>query len=178
MSVLISWTNKKIVHKKSTIEGEGVFAVAPIEAGELVAVFGGYSIDINSLNSIAIEDPDAYSTILSIGYQVDDEIIYAPMSEAQYSAIEYLNHSCDANSGFSSAIHLVALQNIMESEEITMDYGTCITSELFEMDCTCGAPLCRKKVTKDDWLLDSVQEKYGSHFQPYILKKILANKKL
>jgi SET domain-containing protein len=172
----ISWTTKKIEHRDSTISGTGVFARTKILKGEVVAIFGGYCVDIKEFKKIKFDDPEIYNVVLEIGYQVDDTVIFAPTNKSQYSTIEYLNHNCTANCGFSGAIHLVALRNIEKGTEVCMDYATCITSKLFEMKCSCGSNECRGQVRATDWKLRSVQRQYRNHFQPYILKKIKASK--
>lgn len=174
----ISWTTKKIEHKNSLISGTGVFAKRKINRGEIVAVFGGYCIDIDELKKLETENPSAHDVILEIGYQIEDNIIFSPTSKPQFSIIEYLNHSCDANCGFDGPINLIALHDIDKGEEISMDYATCITSKLFEMKCVCGSSKCRGRLRATDWKLPSVQKQYKSHFQPYIIKKIKRLKSL
>ncbi|NCN52512.1 SET domain-containing protein [Candidatus Parcubacteria bacterium] len=170
----ISWTHEALISNKSHINKNGVFAKRAIKKGVRVAVFGGYVVSINDLSKIQKSNKSAYQTILDIGYQVDDDLIFSPVAKTQFSVIEYLNHSCEANCGFVGEINLVTLRNIAKGEEITMDYATCITSKLFNMKCECAAANCRKKVTADDWKRSDLQKKYRGHFQPFIERKIKA----
>lgn len=170
----ISWVNTKLAAQKSSISKKGVFALKPIKQGERVAVFGGYVVSIKELPQIKKEKGSQYDTILDIGYQIDDDLIFSPTAKNQFSVIEYLNHSCEPSCGFSSETHLVALRDIKQGEEITMDYAMCITSNIFSMTCLCGKDTCRKKVTGDDWKRPGLQKKYKGHFQPYIERKIKA----
>ena len=154
----------------------GVFANARIKKGEKVATFGGFVIDMRQLSKLEKENLSQFNTIMEIGYQVDDQLVYAPVKKDQFSTIEYLNHSCDPNCGFDGPIDLVAMRDIRAGEEICMDYAMCISNKLFEMPCTCGSSNCRKKVKSTDWKDPDIQRKYRSFFQPYLNRKISALK--
>lgn len=169
----ISWTNPKIIRGDTQGYGHGVFAEQDITKGEIVAVFGGYVVAMSDLPKIRESSPDEYDIILRTGYQISENLIFSPVSEAQFSVIEYLNHSCDPNCGFKSKIELVAMRDIQKDEEVVMDYAMCITSELFSLDdCLCDTIHCRKRVTKDDWMDSVLQKRYEGYFQPYIEDKI------
>ena len=62
----------------------------------------------------------------------------------------FVNHSCNANSLSVAGLEIsIAVRDIRKGEEITEDYGLYYTNGGFE-NCTCGSPLCRQKITKDD----------------------------
>lgn len=169
----ISWTNKNITHSISAIEGKGVYAIGPIEVGELIAVFGGFVCSIEDLNELKKHDQKTFENFIQTAIQVDENLVYSPTDIDQYSDIEYLNHSCEPNAGFSSPIHLVAMCAINSGEEITMDYAMCISSKIFAIEeCECGRNSCRKKITENDWLIPEIQDKYRDYFQPYIKNMI------
>jgi SET domain-containing protein len=105
--ISISWTSKKITAKESPVSGKGVFAVENISAGERVAVFGGYTLSFEDLDKLEKTDPDEFEAILDKAIQVDTDILFSPTSESQYSDIEYLNHSCNPNTGFKGQLHLI-----------------------------------------------------------------------
>lgn len=169
----ISWTNKNIAHSISAIEGKGVYATGPIKAGELIAVFGGFVCSFEDLNELEKSDPKAFENFTQTAIQVDEHLVYSPTDTDQYSDIEYLNHSCEPNAGFSSPIHLVAMRDIDPGEEITMDYAMCISSGIFAIEeCECGRSSCRKQITENDWLIPEIQDKYRDYFQPYIKNMI------
>jgi len=73
----------------------------------------------------------------------------------------------------SNEVTLVARRAIEPGEELTTDYA------LFELDrdwsarwrCRCGTPHCRGVVTGRDYELPELQERYGTHFHPALLKK-------
>jgi len=167
----ISWVSKKVKAQNSKISGRGAFAVKDITAAELVTVFGGFIAHFDDLKILKKQNLKTYETIVSIGYQVSDKLVYAPTSSSQFSDMEYLNHSCDPNCGFVSQIELIAIRNIPVGEELTMDYGLCISNPIFEMPCTCGKLKCRTKITANDWKNLILQKKLGKYFQPYLKEK-------
>ena len=63
----------------------------------------------------------------------------------------YINHSCEGNLGCDPEGSLVALRDISKAEELTYDYGLVEARPDFVMECTCGTPSCRKKITGNDW---------------------------
>lgn len=169
----ISLVDKALEVKSSKISGTGVFTNRSFKKGERVAVFGGFVLSVEEFVALKDSDRNVYDTIHEVGYQVDDDAIFSPVSASQFSAIEYLNHSCEPTCGFGSAIHLVAMQDIEEGEEVTMDYATCISLDIFEIeDCSCKSSICRKIVTANDWKNPVLQNKYNGFFQPYLARKI------
>ena len=52
------------------------------------------------------------------------------------------------------------------------DYATSTGVADFRMDCTCGSALCRGVVTGLDWQRGELQERYGEHWTPGLLKLI------
>ncbi|WP_272952579.1 SET domain-containing protein-lysine N-methyltransferase [Kribbella amoyensis] len=82
----------------------------------------------------------------------------------------YGNHSCDPNTWWVDAVTLTARRDIATGEEITSDYGTS-TGTQYALDCRCGSPLCRGKVTGDDWQREELQQRYGDHWIPALLER-------
>jgi hypothetical protein len=112
--------------------GQGVFASAPITAGELLFEIAGQILATADLT----DDMRALQIgtdlwIASDGQSLDDDV----------------NHSCEPNAGF---IHgtplLVALRAIAVGEEITWDYSTSISEPGWSLECLCGAESCRRTV--------------------------------
>jgi hypothetical protein len=79
--------------------------------------------------------------------------------------------------GIAGQLTLVALRDIAIGEKISVDFATINSSEYLEMDCQCGASNCRKRITKDDWQIPTLQEKYKGYFIPYLQRRIDALKK-
>jgi hypothetical protein len=60
--------------------------------------------------------------------------------------LDHINHSCDPNAALSDGLILRALRPIRRDEEITMDYSTTEADFVWEMQCACGVPSCRRNL--------------------------------
>lgn len=140
----------------------GVFARQAIAAGELLVVWTGMVVNLETLRRLP---PLAQSHSL----QVEDDLFLAP---TRTEPSDFINHSCDPNAGLNGQIALVALRDIQPGEEICYDYAMSDGSPYDEFDCRCGAPNCRGRVTGDDWKLPELQARYQGHFSPYLQRRI------
>jgi hypothetical protein len=107
--------------------------------------------------------------------QVEERLYLA--SHGPDEGPDFINHSCDPNTGLEGQIALVALQRILPGEEVTIDYAMCDGSPYDEFDCACGSPICRGRVTGDDWRNPVLRERYAGHFSPYLERRIKALKR-
>ncbi len=82
------------------------------------------------------------------------------------------NHSCDPNTWWAGSDSIVARRDIRPGEEVTYDYSTCDIDLVFEMDCNCGSPSCRGKISNRDYLDPKWQEQYGSNLPSHVLAAI------
>jgi hypothetical protein len=83
-----------------------------------------------------------------------------------------MNHSCDPNTWWSGSTSLVARRDIEAGEEITYDYSTTDVDHVFEMECSCGGPLCRGTISNRDYLDPEWQKRYGTNLPPHVLAAI------
>jgi len=151
----------------SGIEGRGLFAVAPVETGEMVAIKGGHLVDTARLAELS-------ERMQNSEIQVTEGFHLVALSEYEYESVMlFLNHSCDPNVGFAGNIVLVAMRDIEAGEELTTDYALFDTSS-DEMVCRCGQPSCRGQITGADWKLPELQTKYAGYFSPYLQRRIEA----
>ena len=81
------------------------------------------------------------------------------------------NHSCDPNLWLADEVTLVTRRPVAAGEELTVDYAT-MTVVSWEMECRCGAAICRGVVTGDDWRRPDLRQRYGGHFSPFIAARI------
>ena len=156
----VSWMNTKL-----EVRGKRVFAQAKILKNDMVAVFGGVVMTKQEVLELPQE-------LMPYILQIDDNLWLSRGSNMQ--AIDYINHSCQPNTGFKGQIALVALRDIEIDEEITFDYAM-VVSEWVGMDpiaCNCGSTACRKVVSPDDWKIKTLQEKYNGYFATYLQNKI------
>lgn len=149
----------------SSIEGRGLIALAPIAAGELVAIKGGHIVTTAALRAL----PDR---LQNSEIQIADGFHLVALAEAEYEPVMlFINHSCEPNVGFAGNIVLVAMREIDAGEELTTDYALFDDYE-GSMECRCGASVCRRIIGGRDWQRPELQRKYGNYFAAYLLSKI------
>jgi uncharacterized protein len=149
----------------SAIEGRGLVAVAPIAAGEIVAIKGGHVVTTDALQALP-------ERLQNSEVQIADGFHLVAVEEAEYEPVMlFINHCCEPNVGFAGNIVLVAMRDISVGEELTTDYA------LFDdyeggMECRCGAPSCRGSIGGKDWQRPDLQRKYGTYFSAYLLHRM------
>jgi len=147
---------------KADGNGNGVYALRPINKGELVAIFGGVVYEWDTF--IHLPDSDQ-----SLCIQVDDRhfLVPRPVGEG-----DYVNHSCNPNAGLSGQIALVAMRDIRPGEEVCFDYAMSDTMPYDEFECVCGQPNCRGRVSGNDWQRAELQKRYAGFFAPHVQRRI------
>jgi SET domain-containing protein len=139
--------------KTSAQHGKGVFAARALRTGEPVVKFGGPLLRREQVNF------DDYHL------QIGTELYLGPSGQAD----DYVNHSCNPNTGFGADLTLIALRDIAPDEEITWDYSTAIDEADFAgFPCCCGAPVCRKVVTSFRDLAPADQRRLAPYLLPYL----------
>ncbi len=165
-----SWTSKE-VDVRETPYGKGVFATANIAKDERVIAFGGYMLSEKGLTSLS-------KALQEHPFQVADDLFFGQIAEHELSTADYLNHSCEPNSGFKGQAFVVTMRDIKAGEEITIDYAMCTSSTLLrDIECLCGTKSCRGTTRHDDWKDTTLQEKYAGYFQWYLEEKIRTSRK-
>jgi len=148
----------------SLIDGSGIFAVEPIKKGEVIAIKHG--------NQIAGIDFQKMRLAGHPELQIGDDLYIAPASSEEIpNSMIYINHSCEPNIGMKDLITFVAMHDIRQGEELTIDYAM-IDDRDISMKCSCGRKNCRKIILGRDWMKKDLQKKYNGYFSPYIQKKI------
>lgn len=145
----------------------GVFASVDIARGDLIAVWGGEIVTGDVVSTYA---PDQ----LRLTLQVEEDLYLVSSHEGPS---DWVNHSCAPNAGLRGQTTLIALRDIRAGEEICFDYAMSDGSAYDEFSCQCGATNCRGKVTGQDWQRPELWLAYGSHFSPYLLRRIEQLKK-
>ncbi len=165
--------NSKITPKKKPRGDFGLFATETISEGEVI--WQPHPSDSNLFSLLSMEMikalPDEEKrTFLHYCYQVDDDLFsgYTSMEDAHSDPANFMNHSCDPNAWYEGE-RLVARRIIKAGEEITYDYATDATDRDWDFLCTCGSPICRKSLRRDDW--KRLKDRYGDHFISYINRK-------
>ena len=151
----------------SAIEGHGLVAVAPIAAGELVAIKGGHIVTTAALRSLP-------GRLQNSEVQIAGGFHLAAVEEAEYEPVMlFINHSCEPNVGFSprATSSWWPCANISPGEELTTD------DALFDdydgvMECHCGMRSCRGTIGGRDFQRPDSQRKYGNYFSSYLLRRL------
>ncbi len=164
-----SWFSPKTEKRASPIQGRGLFAREAIAAGEIVAVKGGAIMD--SASFALVRDRVSPADI-----QIEEGLYIAPRSADEVEAnILCLNHSCNPNVGVRGQITFVAMRDIPKDAELTIDYAMIDGDPAERMECSCGAPECRKTITGSDWRRREIQRRYAGYFSRYIHDRFVAN---
>lgn len=141
-----------------------VYAREALEKDALLCVWTGRAVTLAELQDLSPAEK-------SHTIQVDEGIYLAPLGSEEEPA-DYINHSCDPNAGIRGQISLVAMRPIAAGEEITFDYAMSDSSAFDEFDCACGSPVCRGRVTGNDWLRPELWERYEGYFSAYLQRRI------
>jgi uncharacterized protein len=160
-----SYRSLKTQVRESKIHGRGLFATSDIAKNEIVVVKGGHIISREELREIT-------PRLGPVEIQIDDHLFIAPVTEEEREgSMLYSNHSCDANIGMRGEITFVAMRDIRAGEELTHDWAMTDDDD-YSVECKCGAPNCRGRLTGKDWQRPEVQKRYAGYFSAYLARRI------
>ena len=123
------------------VSGLGIEAVRAIAKGEII--FKGEERAQSIVTQRWVEqnwnatDKKAFA---EYAYPLDDEVFILWSSEPRDWAPQ--NHCCDANTGYVG-LNVIALRDIAEGEELSLDYATFCNETAASFQCQCGASNCR-----------------------------------
>ena len=132
---------KRYVMRGNTIAGYGIVARDAIAPGEVV--FRGEERSQRIVTRRHVEEhwSEAARTIFrQYAYPLSDEVYVLWDDEAAKWAPQ--NHSCAPNTGYLG-LDVVALRDVAEGEELTLDYAELLDEESEPFECRCGAAECR-----------------------------------
>jgi uncharacterized protein len=151
----------------SPISGDGLFARAAIPAGAVVSRLGGRLVTREHLDGLlARGSAGGYVDTITVTDRVH---LLLPPGQANGKG----NHSCDPNLWWTGAYALSARRAVARDEELTNDYATSTGVGGFAMACRCGSALCRGVVTGQDWQRDDLRRRYGDHWVPGLLQRVV-----
>ncbi|HEU0026169.1 MAG TPA: SET domain-containing protein [Ktedonobacterales bacterium] len=167
-----SWYDSRVVVRPSGIQGGGMYAAAPIRAGETVAVAGGVVMTEEQFR--------AYLATVSRwnATQIGEALHLVDLIQSPDQSSGSINHACDSNLWLADEVTMVARRDIAAGEELTLDYALTTVDPAWTLDqsCQCGGPLCRHTITGNDWRLPEVRQRYRDHFAPFINQRIRAGR--
>jgi SET domain-containing protein len=158
------WMTPKAESFNSKIHGIGLRAKEDISKGEIVGVIGGIVVPTSEIKE--------YRAIMGdLGVQISDDFWIVPSTRKEVEIGGAINHSCNPNLGIKGEIMVIAIKEIKKGEELIIDYGL-YHSTMDSFKCNCDSENCRKIITKNDWKIKELQEKYGKYFASYLKEKI------
>ena len=161
------------VLKETENKGVGVFATRLIKQGEHL-----FHLDLRKLRAYSVPELE--------GHPEGDHADYVGRGKyvIDHSPASYMNHSCDPNCYCKmKAIgvkDIYAARDIEPGEELTIDYAATAVDQFagqgfWVLDCKCGSPNCRGKVTGDFFELpEELQRRYYPNLPPSIKRKYRA----
>ncbi|KAF1027470.1 MAG: hypothetical protein GAK40_01072 [Burkholderia plantarii] len=138
---------RRIVVRRSGVHGKGVFAVAPIAAGERVVEYKGERISWKEALERHPHDPEDPNHTFYFALEGGDVID----GKVGGNSARWINHACAPNceaEETAGRVFIRALRDIAEGEELFYDYGLIIDAKMTgklkrEYACRCGANTCR-----------------------------------
>ncbi|MBI0326790.1 SET domain-containing protein [Burkholderia plantarii] len=140
-------SSRRIVVRRSGVHGKGVFAAAPIKAGERVVEYKGERISWKEALRRHPHDPNdpnhTFYFALEEGGVIDGKV--------DGNSARWINHSCAPNCEAeenAGRVFIHALRDVEAGEELFYDYGLVIDAKLTKQlkrdyACHCGASTCR-----------------------------------
>ncbi len=156
-------------------KGKGIFALKNFKKGNYILDICGEIIETKNLERYPEEIREHWSPIGKIG----DKFRFI---KGGYPW-KYMNHSCDSNAGIINNRELIALRDICNGEEITIDYSSLDIESLtggkkqLSMECKCGSKNCREVIFTFDKLNKKDQNRLKKFLNPYLREKYLGLKK-
>lgn len=174
------WRSAQVERREgSAIEGQGLFAVADIPEGRLVAIKSGKVVDTGTIK-------DHAETIKGSHQQIASHRFLAGLTpeDVDKNLVGY-NHSCDPNARVVLVkdvplAFLVTRYPIQAGEEITADYSVSQMSDTHIMKvCQCGSEHCRKLVMPAwDWQDEALRAQYPGEIAWFIEEEVERRKNL
>lgn len=140
-------TGRRIQVRRSGVHGKGVFAIAPIAAGERIIEYKGEVISWPEALRRHPHDPsDPNHTFY---FHIDDQHVID--ANVNGNAARWINHACEPNCEADETggrVFIQALRDIQPGEELFYDYGLVIDERYTpklkkEYACHCGSRHCR-----------------------------------
>ncbi|SBV36582.1 Nuclear protein SET [uncultured Stenotrophomonas sp.] len=144
---------KKIQARKSTIHGNGVFALAPLRKGERVIEYRGLRRTHAEVDADDAGDVESGHTFL---FTLNDD--YVIDANHKGNDARWINHSCEPNceaviaeaegaDRTADKVFIEAIRDIKPGEELTYNYGITLaerhTPRLKKIwECRCGSRRC------------------------------------
>jgi len=150
----------KVLEKRKLNDSDeyGVFATQFIKQGQRVfdhsewiqdEQTGWQVLSIDEIEKLFIDDKHKF---LKYGYDKDfDKVIGTFNWENAVHDSNFINHNCEPNCGYDLNDNIIAVKDIEQGSELTLDYAHFIVNHDQAFTCNCGSENCRTYILKDDW---------------------------
>ncbi len=160
--------------KETKSKGKGVFISRSIKKGEYL-----FHLDLTLLQSYTLNEISQNPELSQVAEHSD--YIGNGKYVIDLSPPSYINHSCAPNCVVKmesiSIKNVIALRDIMEGEELTVDYTLTAVDQFdgkgfWVLNCKCGSENCRGKVVGDFFTLPKeYQRKFYKNLPPTIIEQ-------
>jgi len=131
---------KNYIMKGNAIAGYGIYATRNISANELIFKGEGLPQRLVTRNYVArYWDVKEKETFRKYAYPLSKEVFLLWDNNPANWAPQ--NHSCDPNTSYEG-LNVVALRNIKQGEELTLNYASFLDEHMEPFNCRCGAANC------------------------------------
>lgn len=129
----------------NSISGYGIYASRPIKKGEVVFTGEGRSQRLITRRFVEQHwNEDEKLLFRRYAYPLSPELFILWDEEPSEWAPQ--NHSCDPNTAYDG-LNVLAISDIAEGAELTLDYADFLDENMEPFDCQCGSPKCRGRVS-------------------------------
>ncbi|NDY90941.1 SET domain-containing protein [Ideonella livida] len=133
--------------RRSGVHGKGVFALLPLQAGELLFMYEGEHISWEEALDRHPRDPA--NPDHTFYFQLEDGTVID--GEVGGNSARWINHACEPNceaEEIDGRIYIRAMRDIPAGEELTYDYGLTLDERYTaavkrRFACHCGSPHCQ-----------------------------------
>jgi D-alanine-D-alanine ligase len=135
---------KPYTMKGNSIAGYGIYAKRHFKKGELIFEGEGRAQRIITRRFVENNwNEDDKMHFRRYAYPVSEELFI--LWDEDPSGWAPQNHSCDPNTEFDG-LNVVAIKDIRQNEEITLDYASFLDENMEPFQCNCGSANCRGRV--------------------------------
>lgn len=136
---------KKYRIKGNALNGYGIVAQKPLKKGDVIFKIEESAQRIVTKRYVEKNwSPQQLEEFRHYAYPISDEVYILWDHKPQNWAPQ--NHSCNPNTVYDG-LNLIALTDIAQEEELTLDYADLLDDNIQSFVCTCGHINCRKIVS-------------------------------
>jgi uncharacterized protein len=156
----------RIYIRSSKIDGLGLIIGEDIKKDEIVSRLRG---ETKFLIIKSLEDTFSNPNWIGIAENqwIDPEKPY-----------KFINHSCNPTVGMKGKKTLVALRNLKEGEEVTIDYSTIEGDPNWKMQCVCNEKTCRKIIRSVEFIPEDQFRKMHPYIPSYFKSLYIRKRKI